>query len=218
MSKMIQVRNVPDQLHRKLKARAAELGISLSDLILAELRHVPERIPPQELAERASAIVRKNLEPSPATLLRAERDHLADQLTEANKQLADANVRLERQVANQDVALELHHRMLELSQDVLEHLPVGVIGIGDDGLIALANELAHRLLHQPLGALLSRVAADVLPAEIQHLCTTPVKETKIKLPAVNIVPGRTPVQVHCARLGEGMRNSGTMLVLVPEEG
>ena len=150
--------------------------------------------------------------------LRAERDHLADQLTEANKQLADANVRLERQVANQDVALELHHRMLELSQDVLEHLPVGVIGIGDDGLIALANELAHRLLHQPLGALLSRVAADVLPAEIQHLCTTPVTETTITLPAVHIVPGGTPVQVHCSRLGEGMRNSGTMLVLVPEEG
>jgi len=74
MSRMIQVRNVPDQLHRKLKARAAELGVSLSDLILAELRHVAERITPGELAERASVIVRANLEPSPATLLRAERD------------------------------------------------------------------------------------------------------------------------------------------------
>ncbi len=74
MSKMIQVRNVPDQLHRRLKARAAERGVSLSDLILDELRQVAERISPQELAARSSAIVRADLDPSPASLLRAERD------------------------------------------------------------------------------------------------------------------------------------------------
>ena len=74
MSKMVQVRNVPDQLHRKLKARAAERGISLSDLILAELRHVAERLSVDELAERSTQIVRENLDPAPAALLRAERD------------------------------------------------------------------------------------------------------------------------------------------------
>ena len=74
MSKMIQVRNVPDQLHRKLKIRAIEQGVSLSDYILAELRRLAERVSPQELAERARAIVREDLTPSPAELLRAERD------------------------------------------------------------------------------------------------------------------------------------------------
>ncbi|HEX3759736.1 MAG TPA: toxin-antitoxin system HicB family antitoxin [Kofleriaceae bacterium] len=74
MSKMIQVRNVPDPLHRKLKVRAAEQGISLSDYILAELRRLAERLSPQELAERARAIVRDDFTPSPAELLRAERD------------------------------------------------------------------------------------------------------------------------------------------------
>jgi len=34
MAKMIQIRNVPDDLHRKLKARAAEQGLSLSDYLL----------------------------------------------------------------------------------------------------------------------------------------------------------------------------------------
>ena len=38
MSAMIQVRNVPDALHRKLKSRAALEGMSLSDYLLAELR------------------------------------------------------------------------------------------------------------------------------------------------------------------------------------
>ena len=42
MSKMIQVRNVPEDLHRVLKARAAGEGKSLSDYILEELRRMAE--------------------------------------------------------------------------------------------------------------------------------------------------------------------------------
>ena len=42
MSKMIQIRNVPDALHRKLKARAAMAGMSLSDYLLSEIRQVAE--------------------------------------------------------------------------------------------------------------------------------------------------------------------------------
>jgi plasmid stability protein len=73
MSKMIQIRNVPDQLHRKLKMRAAEQGVSLSDYILIELRRYADRITPQELAERARNIVRDNFAPSTADILHAER-------------------------------------------------------------------------------------------------------------------------------------------------
>ena len=42
MSKMIQIRNVPDALHRRLKARAAMAGMSLSDYLLAEIRKSAE--------------------------------------------------------------------------------------------------------------------------------------------------------------------------------
>lgn len=70
---MIQVRNVPDQLHRRLKVRAAEQGLSLSDYILIELRRLADRITPQELAERARALVREDFVPSPAEILHAER-------------------------------------------------------------------------------------------------------------------------------------------------
>jgi len=37
MPKMIQLRHVPDALHRKLKARAANLGLSLSDYLIQEI-------------------------------------------------------------------------------------------------------------------------------------------------------------------------------------
>jgi len=52
MSKMIQLRNVPDALHRRLKARAAMLGMSLSDYLISEIKEVTERPTLAEMRER----------------------------------------------------------------------------------------------------------------------------------------------------------------------
>jgi antitoxin FitA len=52
MGKMIQVRNVPEVLHRRLKARAATTGMSLSDYLLGELREIAERPTLAEFRER----------------------------------------------------------------------------------------------------------------------------------------------------------------------
>ena len=50
--KMIQVRNVPDELHRSLKERAAREGTTMSDLILGELPRLAHRPSPPQLLER----------------------------------------------------------------------------------------------------------------------------------------------------------------------
>jgi len=52
MSKVIQLRNVPDALHRRLKARAAMAEMSLSDYLLAEIKEIAERLTLVELRER----------------------------------------------------------------------------------------------------------------------------------------------------------------------
>ena len=74
MSKMIQLRHVPDDLHRKLKARAALEGLSLSDYLLQEARRVAERPTLAELrhrlAQRTTVIPRV----PPAKAVRAERE------------------------------------------------------------------------------------------------------------------------------------------------
>ncbi len=44
--KMIQVRNVPDELHRSLKERAAREGTTMSDLILTELPRLAHKPSP----------------------------------------------------------------------------------------------------------------------------------------------------------------------------
>jgi plasmid stability protein len=76
MSKMIQVRHVPDDVHRRLKARAATKGMSLSDYLRTELELIAERALVDEVLEAAEldAVV------SPASFVRvwdevrAERD------------------------------------------------------------------------------------------------------------------------------------------------
>lgn len=74
MSKMIQLRNVPEGLHRKLKARAALEGMSLSDYLLGEVRRVADRPTIGELRQRLGQ--RAPVVPSvpPADAVRAERD------------------------------------------------------------------------------------------------------------------------------------------------
>jgi plasmid stability protein len=50
--KMIQIRNVPDDLHRSLKERAAREGTTMSELILAELPRLAHKPSPTQLLER----------------------------------------------------------------------------------------------------------------------------------------------------------------------
>ena len=72
--KMLQIRNVPDDVHRRLKARAAMEGRSLSELALEELRKSLERPTRRELVERVQARERAAVSRSSADAVRAERD------------------------------------------------------------------------------------------------------------------------------------------------
>ena len=71
---MIQIRNVPEPLHRKLKARAAIEGMTLSDYLLTEMRNSAERPSLRELRERLKK--RRPISPKvpPAEAVRQERD------------------------------------------------------------------------------------------------------------------------------------------------
>jgi plasmid stability protein len=74
MSVMIQIRNVPDMLHRRLKSRAALAGMSLSDYLLGEIRQVAERPTLDELRARLERRPAVTLSVKPAQAIRAERD------------------------------------------------------------------------------------------------------------------------------------------------
>jgi plasmid stability protein len=76
MPVMIQLRHVPDDLHRKLKSRAAMEGLSLSDYIIREIRQLEEKPTMKEMMERLARRKPVNLKTSVVEILRASRDGL----------------------------------------------------------------------------------------------------------------------------------------------
>ena len=71
---MIQIRNVPDPIHRELKARAARAGMTLSDYLLRIVRQATERPEASELALRVRELGAVYPAESPADAVRRERD------------------------------------------------------------------------------------------------------------------------------------------------
>ena len=74
MAKMIQVRNVPDSIHRALKAKAAVAGKSLSDWILEELESLAALPSEEELLERLREAEPFAMKRSSAKIIRKDRD------------------------------------------------------------------------------------------------------------------------------------------------
>ena len=71
---MVQIRNVPTDMHRKLKARAAIEGLSMSDFVLRELRKALDRPTRQEILDRLRARPVRRLRRPAAEVIRGERD------------------------------------------------------------------------------------------------------------------------------------------------
>jgi antitoxin FitA len=77
MSSMIQIRNVPDALHRELKVRAAQTGMTLSDYLLAELQALAVRPTMREWLARSEGWAPVEVGEPPATAIAAERERTA---------------------------------------------------------------------------------------------------------------------------------------------
>jgi antitoxin FitA len=73
MARMIQIRHVPDDVHRKLKARAALAGMSLSEYLLSEVRRALERPTRAEIIERLARRRPVRLRETAAEAVHAER-------------------------------------------------------------------------------------------------------------------------------------------------
>jgi plasmid stability protein len=76
MSKMIQVRNVPDALHRTLKVQATQRGMTLSDYLLSELRGIAAKPTLAELTRRISDREPNAVGDAAVELIRAQRGPL----------------------------------------------------------------------------------------------------------------------------------------------
>jgi plasmid stability protein len=71
---MIQVRHVPDDVHRRLKARAAASGQTLTDYLRIEIERLLERPSPEEIRERLRSRTPVKTRVSPTRAVRLERE------------------------------------------------------------------------------------------------------------------------------------------------
>ena len=74
MSRMIQIRHVPDAVHRKIKARAAQSGMTLSDYLLAEVERMAALPTREEMLARLHSRARVKLKIPAARIIRRARE------------------------------------------------------------------------------------------------------------------------------------------------
>lgn len=139
--------------------------------------------------------------------LRAENVRLSKELQKANEALA-------REIIEQDKELYLNHHILSLSREILEHMPVGVLGIGEDGVVAVANSMAHKIMKCRPGALLGINAKDELPNSLLRLCTyeSSLEEGKELRVSVEIPE---EIDVYCSSLLSIGGGKGAVMVMMP---
>lgn len=147
----------------------------------------------------------------------SENERLTRELQKANEQLARVNRQLETDVDLKTHAININHRALELSQDILECLPLGIIGLDNDFFIALANQKARAVLKTQSGECIGVHAADIFPEALKTIYAKKENDENqlnytmnIELSGCRVSASAYPLQ------GDGTVH-GTIIVLVPEE-
>ena len=145
--------------------------------------------------------------------MKMENARLARELQHANEELLQINHELEQRVEEKTREVLRNLNILQVSQEVLENLPVAVIGIGDDGMIAIANRSAHRLfVADKIRPLLGEDAVEIIPAELLR-CVSSEDSAKFKgkLP-FHLTDGRQ-VNCWCYPMGEISSSKGVVIVI-----
>lgn len=148
--------------------------------------------------------------------MKFENARLADELKRANEELRTINQGLEKLVERK--AREVVHNLevLRVSQEMVELMPMAVIGMSTDGMIVIANHLAHRLLTNQGTAtsLLGESADTIFPANLLTWLNSGI-HTRDEEGAEFIIDHHT-VRCWCRTLGEHSRSRGVLLAIATE--
>lgn len=146
--------------------------------------------------------------------MRMENERLAKELQQANKELLQLNKNLELRVDEKTREVTRNLNVLRVSQEILEYLPVAVIGIGEDGIIAIANQMAHQLFGAG-GArtLLGEAENEVLPGELSSCIPSRHQIPENSIP-LRLADG-LEINCWCKSTGAHSLSKGTILVIDP---
>lgn len=150
--------------------------------------------------------------------LTSENERLTQELTAANVRLAATNQGLERRVEETSLESAQQVTVLNVAHEVLDALPLGVLGVGDEGLVAIANRMAIGVLEKmsPM-PVLGTFADSRLPPEMLA-CLAQVGQSGQPVHAkMEIGAGQSPWGIIGSRIGLASEGRGFVLVMIPAE-
>ena len=143
--------------------------------------------------------------------MKMENVRLNREIREANEKLQRVNQELEERVGNKTREVVRNLNVLQVSQEVLEHLPVAVIGIGEDGMIAIANKMARQLFGAEVQALLGEAADTIIAADLLAWASSGVHQRHEDAELFSVAGH--DIRCWCRTMGEFSTSRGTLLVM-----
>jgi len=145
-----------------------------------------------------------------------ENVRLTDELRRANEALASLNRGLELQVDEKTHECARNVGLLRVAQEILEHLPLAVIGIDTEGMVALSNRAADGLFRS--GGLMGETAEHRLPNGLRDLLRDGPMAANAEWNGETVaLDGTRKGRVWIYPMGERSRSRGTVLVIAPTE-
>ncbi len=148
--------------------------------------------------------------------IKQENLRLTSELKFANQQLSIQNQNLEKKVVEKTREIVLGTNLLKISQEILEHLPIGIIGIDDQNLIVASNRLAESLFYKTQTCLLGLMAEDVLPEVLLQLLKETCSGNFAQLDGgVIVINEDVHLHVLISTMGDSSQSKGIILILSP---
>ncbi|MEI6127337.1 MAG: PAS domain-containing protein, partial [Pseudomonadota bacterium] len=146
--------------------------------------------------------------------LQQENKALTVQLVEKNRSLADLNMNLEALVEEKIADLMIQNRSLQLSQHILDILPVGIAGLDNDDRIVQVNNAAIELFGKGSKNIIGSYAREVIAEDIMAVAESiGTSEASGLIPEGSTISGR----LFCIPLCQGAEQLGRIILLIPDK-
>ncbi|MBS4099532.1 MAG: response regulator [Sulfuricella sp.] len=145
-----------------------------------------------------------------------ENRRLTREILHANQELTAAKQDLELLVGKKTLEAAHSGNVLKVSQEILEYLPVGVIGVDDSGMIAIANRKAAQIFGAGTG-LVGRLVNETLPENMAH-CVVLSANQGMGGHRPCQLPDGSPAELWCHPMGSQSESRGVVLLIVPIDG
>lgn len=142
-----------------------------------------------------------------------ENARLSHELQQANDALKRINQDLEQRVEQKAREIVRNLEVLRASQEMLEAMPVAALGIDKDGLIVIANQMAHQLfsVDGTRPSLLGEIADTILPVDLLDWVSSGPHQRNDDAKSLSVAGH--DVRCWCRSMGEFSRSKGVLLVI-----